>query len=129
MNSKLLIALRTSSAMLALATSAFAEGAWTLWMMGASSPWDSIDTFSTRELCMEALATSKLRPSRSWRSRSPKTRPLGRSSQRVLTRTFAGSACPTPTTRAGRRGSDARAPARGGRAVPRAGGPVKAAFP
>src|SRR6266436_4462818 len=55
MNSKLLIALRTSSAMLALATSAFAEGAWTLWMMGASSPWDSIGTFSTRELCMEAL--------------------------------------------------------------------------
>jgi len=37
MNSKLLIALLTSSAMLALTTSAFAEG-WTLWMMGASSP-------------------------------------------------------------------------------------------
>ena len=55
MNSKLLIALLTSSAMLALATSAFAEGAWTLWMMGASSPWDSVGTFSTRELCMEAL--------------------------------------------------------------------------
>ena len=32
-----------------------AEGAWTLWMMGASSPWDSVGTFSTRELCAEAL--------------------------------------------------------------------------
>ncbi len=41
--------------LLALATSASAEGAWTLWMMGASSPWDSVGTFSTRELCMEAL--------------------------------------------------------------------------
>ena len=40
---------------LALATSASAEGAWTLWMMGASSPWDSVGTFSTPELCMEAL--------------------------------------------------------------------------
>jgi Flp pilus assembly pilin Flp len=40
---------------LALATSASADGAWTLWMMGASSPWDSVGTFSTRELCMEAL--------------------------------------------------------------------------
>jgi hypothetical protein len=40
--------------LLTLATSAFAEGAWTLWMMGASSPWDSVGTFSTRELCMEA---------------------------------------------------------------------------
>jgi hypothetical protein len=41
--------------LLALATSASAEGAWTLWMMGASSPWDSVGTFSTWELCMEAL--------------------------------------------------------------------------
>ena len=41
--------------LLALATSASAEGAWTLWMMGASSPWDSVGTFATRELCMEAL--------------------------------------------------------------------------
>jgi hypothetical protein len=40
---------------LALATSASAEGAWTLWMMAAASPWDSVGTFSTRELCMEAL--------------------------------------------------------------------------
>ena|SRR5512144_931271 len=32
-----------------------AEGAWTLWMMGALSPWDSVGTFSTRELCAEAL--------------------------------------------------------------------------
>ena len=55
MNSKLLIALLTSSAMLALATSASAEGAWTLWMMGAASPWDSVGTFSTPERCMEAL--------------------------------------------------------------------------
>jgi hypothetical protein len=41
--------------LLGLATSASAEGAWTLWMMGASSHWDSVGTFSTRELCMEAL--------------------------------------------------------------------------
>ncbi len=27
-------------ALLAFATSASAEGAWTLWLMGASSPWD-----------------------------------------------------------------------------------------
>ena len=41
--------------LLTLTTSASAEGAWTLWMMGASSPWDSIGTFATRELCIEAL--------------------------------------------------------------------------
>jgi len=41
--------------LLTLATSTFAEGAWTLWMMGASSPWDSVVTFSTRKLCMDAL--------------------------------------------------------------------------
>ena len=41
--------------LLTLATSASAEGAWTLWMMGASSPWDSVATFPTREQCVEAL--------------------------------------------------------------------------
>jgi hypothetical protein len=40
---------------LALATSASAEGTWTLWMMGASSPWDPVRNFPTREQCMEAL--------------------------------------------------------------------------
>jgi hypothetical protein len=48
-------ALVAFSGVLALATSASAEGAWTLWMTGASSPWDSVGTFSMRELCMEAL--------------------------------------------------------------------------
>jgi hypothetical protein len=47
--------LATLGCLLAFATSAFAEGAWTMWMMGASSPWDSVSTFSTREQCMEAL--------------------------------------------------------------------------
>ena len=41
--------------LLIFTTLASAEGAWTLWMMGAASPWDSVGTFSTRELCMEAL--------------------------------------------------------------------------
>ena len=41
--------------LLTFATSALAQTPWTLWMMGASSPWDSVGTFSTRELCMEAL--------------------------------------------------------------------------
>ena len=41
--------------LLAVASSASAEGTWTLWMMGASSPWDSVGTFPTREQCMEAL--------------------------------------------------------------------------
>jgi len=41
--------------LLALATSAQTEGTWMLWMMGASSPWDSVGTFPTREQCMEAL--------------------------------------------------------------------------
>ena len=48
-------ALVAFSGVLALVTSVSAEGAWTLWMMGAASPWDSVGTFSTRELCMEAL--------------------------------------------------------------------------
>lgn len=47
--------LLTLLALLALATSASAEGAWTMWMIGASSPWDSVGTFPTREQCMEAL--------------------------------------------------------------------------
>jgi hypothetical protein len=37
------------------ATSASAEDAWTLWMMGASSPWDHVSTFPTREQCLDAL--------------------------------------------------------------------------
>lgn len=41
--------------LLTLVTSASAEGAWVLWMMGASSPWDSTGTFPTREQCVEAL--------------------------------------------------------------------------
>jgi hypothetical protein len=41
--------------LLTLATWAFAEGAWTMWMMGAESPWDSVGTFPTREQCLEAL--------------------------------------------------------------------------
>ena len=49
------VLLATLGCLLAFATSAFAEGAWKMWMMGASSPWDSVSTFSTREQCMEAL--------------------------------------------------------------------------
>ena len=41
--------------LLAVATSAQTDGTWMLWMMGASSPWDSVGTFPTREQCMEAL--------------------------------------------------------------------------
>ena len=41
--------------LLTLVTSAPAQGTWTLWMMGASSPWDSVGSFPTREQCMEAL--------------------------------------------------------------------------
>ena len=47
--------LLTLLCLLALATSASADGAWALWMMGAASPWDSVGTFSTREQCLEAL--------------------------------------------------------------------------
>jgi hypothetical protein len=35
--------------------SASAEGAWKLWMMGASSPWDSVGSFATKEECVAAL--------------------------------------------------------------------------
>jgi len=62
------ILVATLGCLLAFATSAFAEGAWTMWMMGAASPWDSVSTFSTREKCMEALHQQR-RPSRSWGSR------------------------------------------------------------
>jgi hypothetical protein len=41
--------------LLTLVTSASAQGTWTLWMMGALSPWDSVGSFPTREQCMEAL--------------------------------------------------------------------------
>ena len=41
--------------LLMFTTLASAEGAWTLWMMGAASPWDSVGTFSARERCMEAV--------------------------------------------------------------------------
>ena len=41
--------------LLTFATSALAQTPWTLWMMGASSPRDSVGIFSTRDLCMEAL--------------------------------------------------------------------------
>jgi hypothetical protein len=47
------------------AASASAEGAWMLWMMGASSPWDSVGSFATKEECVaalhqEAVAVAKL---------------------------------------------------------------------
>jgi hypothetical protein len=41
--------------LLAFTTSVSAQGTWTLWMMGASSPWDPVGSFPTREQCMEAL--------------------------------------------------------------------------
>ena len=45
----------TALGLLGAATSASAGGAWTMWMMGAASPWDSVGTFPTREQCLEAL--------------------------------------------------------------------------
>ena len=88
--------------LLTLATSAFAEGAWTMWMMGAESPWDSVGTFPTREQCLEALhqqaqAVEKLG------ARSPRTYPAARSPQPMLIGTCVGSASPTPRTHVGRR--------------------------
>jgi hypothetical protein len=41
--------------LLVIATSASAEGTWKLWMMGASSPWDSVGTFPARAQCVEAM--------------------------------------------------------------------------
>ena len=41
--------------LLAPAPPVSAQATWTLWMMGASSPWDSVSNFPTREQCMEAL--------------------------------------------------------------------------
>jgi hypothetical protein len=41
--------------LLAVAAPTFAEGAWILWMMGGSSPWDRVSTFPTREACIEAM--------------------------------------------------------------------------
>lgn len=45
----------TALGLLAVVTAASTEGAWTMWMMSAASPWDSVGTFSTREQCLEAL--------------------------------------------------------------------------
>ncbi len=39
----------------AAVTPASAEGAWVLWMMGSTSPWDAVGTFSTKEECVAAL--------------------------------------------------------------------------
>ena len=49
------VAVAAFCCLLALATSASADGAWALWMMGASSPWDLVGTYPTREECVGAL--------------------------------------------------------------------------
>jgi hypothetical protein len=50
-----LIGVAAPCCLLAFAASVSAEGAWTLWMMGASSPWDLVGTFPTREKCVGAM--------------------------------------------------------------------------
>ena len=55
----------TLCCLLTVAPSSYAEGAWKLWMMGASSPWDSVGSFATKEECVaslhqEAVAVEKL---------------------------------------------------------------------
>ncbi|HKW95360.1 MAG TPA: hypothetical protein VJX92_25975 [Methylomirabilota bacterium] len=40
---------------LGLAAVASADDSWTLWMMGAASPWDSVGTFPSKEECVAAL--------------------------------------------------------------------------
>ncbi len=50
-----LIGVATLCGLLAVVTSASADGAWGLWMMGNSSPWDLVGTFFTREECVAAM--------------------------------------------------------------------------
>lgn len=52
-------------AVLLVAESAAAAGGWILWMQGGDSPWDSVNTFPTREECaavmhQEAQALEKM---------------------------------------------------------------------
>lgn len=47
--------LPTLVCLLTVTASVSAQGAWVLWMMGSSSPWDAVGTFSTREQCIEAM--------------------------------------------------------------------------